>query len=71
MVWIYATPTARARICFRAKIFFSAPRPIRGAEGTTPLEGEGNPAEGGYFVSIYKPDIYIHKARSFLALFPE
>ena len=27
-------------------------RPKRGAEGATPPEGGGNPAEGGYFASI-------------------
>ena len=28
--------------------------PIGGAEGANPPEGEGNPAEGGYFASINK-----------------
>ena len=28
-------------------------RPNEGAEGTTPLEGEGNPAEGGNFASLF------------------
>ena len=32
-------------------------RPKRGAEGTTPPKGEGNPAEGGYFASM----IYVYK----------
>ena len=31
-----------------------APYALKGcAEGATPPEGEGNPAEGGYFASLY------------------
>ena len=42
---------------FFTLVFFSHRRlrrrsPKGGAEGATPPEGEGNPAEGGYFTSI-------------------
>ena len=32
--------------------------PKRGARGATPPEGEGNPAEGGYFASILYENMY-------------
>ena len=46
-----------------APVFFFFPKwapeapkeaPKGGANDATPPEGEGNPAEGGYFTSIYK-----------------
>ena len=34
--------------------------PKGGTEGTTPPEAEGNPAEGGYFASIYVHHYHIY-----------
>ena len=43
--------------------------PKGGAQGTTPPEGEGNPAEGGYFASIYYTHIYIYHTEKYISDF--